>query len=157
MVLRKNGTQEKDVEMPLNGMWRMIQDSSAAFIFLVPNGRRDGLIVYGPSADGLELGVPREFDLKGNRVDYHRARVFRWRMWWTAPFARPMRSGSISESSFDEPILTLMLKQRPLPGSPPARAPEPFLPRFTAHPSPTSNPQPLRFFRPYFTQEKLPA
>jgi len=71
MVLRKNGTQEKDVEMPLNGMWRMIQDSSAAFIFLVPNGRRDGLIVYGPSADGLELGVPREFDLKGNRVDYH--------------------------------------------------------------------------------------
>jgi len=70
MVLRADGTQEKDVALPGWGMWRTIQDASGAFYFIFPDRHSDSLKVYGPSQDSLELGSPKVISLNGNHVDY---------------------------------------------------------------------------------------
>jgi hypothetical protein len=58
-----------DVELPMDGFWRITQDTTGGFWALYGSGSR--FVVYrGISEDGLTLGAPTELDIGGEQVRY---------------------------------------------------------------------------------------
>jgi hypothetical protein len=70
MVLDAGGKPVADVELPISGQWRIVQNASGVFYLMMPSG--GSLLVYrSHSADGTELDAPRQCDLKTARVVDH--------------------------------------------------------------------------------------
>jgi len=106
MILRTDGTREKDVELPLNGMWRMIQDASGRYYLLfrtedVTDSRYTALRRMAWNWERQRRSISGETTSTITFFWRRRVRAFRWRMWWTASLTRPKRSGSISGSGCD--------------------------------------------------------